>query len=101
MLHRWWSSGAYRLHAPPAGAEIAVLNLCRAPLSSPSVVGLDDGVRRLRQTVTDAAAAPSAGCAADHLAAAWRATCGLHPDPVGAYSEAIKAVECGRGERDR
>lgn len=48
----------------------------------------------LRQTVTDAAAAPSAGSAADHLTAAWRAAYGLHPDPVGAYSEAIKAVEC-------
>ncbi|MEU3400716.1 hypothetical protein [Streptomyces filamentosus] len=52
------------------------------------------GVREaLHQTVTDAAAAPSAGSAADHLAAAWSAAYGLHPDPVGAYSESIKAVE--------
>ncbi|MEH0564424.1 hypothetical protein QBA37_35225 [Streptomyces silvae] len=46
------------------------------------------------QTVADAEAEPSAGSAAEHLATAWRAAYGLHPDPVRAYSEAIKAVEC-------
>ncbi|MFD0042687.1 hypothetical protein ACFVIZ_34175 [Streptomyces anulatus] len=46
------------------------------------------------QTVADAEAEPSAGSAAEHLSAAWRAAYGLHPDPVRAYSEAIKAVEC-------
>ena len=29
-----------------------------------------------------------------HLATAWNACFGLHLDPVRAYSEAIKAVEC-------
>ncbi|WP_405593914.1 hypothetical protein OG741_37465 [Streptomyces sp. NBC_01410] len=47
----------------------------------------------VRQTVSDAAAVPSAGSAADHLATSWKAAYGLHPDPVRAYSEAIKAVE--------
>ncbi|MGW6287291.1 hypothetical protein [Streptomyces sp. NPDC055107] len=46
------------------------------------------------QTVADAEAQPSAGSAAEHVSAAWRAPYGLHPDPVRAYSEAIKAVEC-------
>ncbi|MGA5711173.1 hypothetical protein ACPCK8_32670 [Streptomyces cellulosae] len=48
----------------------------------------------VRQTIGDAAAGPAAGSAADHLAAAWRAAYGRSPDPVRAYSEAIKAVEC-------
>ncbi|MFF3419634.1 hypothetical protein ACFYW9_33880 [Streptomyces sp. NPDC002698] len=43
--------------------------------------------------VDEAAASTSAGSAADHLATAWQAAYGLHPDPVRAYSEAIKAVE--------
>ncbi|MFJ7497825.1 hypothetical protein ACIQZB_43425 [Streptomyces sp. NPDC097727] len=48
----------------------------------------------VRQTIADAAAGPAAGSAADHLAAAWQAAYGRGPDPVRAYSEAIKAVEC-------
>ncbi|MGW3084205.1 hypothetical protein ACWC9F_27750 [Streptomyces sp. NPDC001110] len=53
------------------------------------------GVRdAVRQAVADAEAEPSAGSAAEHLSTAWRAAYGLHPDPVRAYSEAIKAVEC-------
>ncbi|MGW5609520.1 hypothetical protein ACWEWI_26190 [Streptomyces sp. NPDC003753] len=48
----------------------------------------------VRQTIADAAAGPAAGSAADHLAAAWQAAYGRSPDPVRAYSEAIKAVEC-------
>ncbi|MFW3464433.1 hypothetical protein ACN24K_30675 [Streptomyces microflavus] len=48
----------------------------------------------VRQTTADAAAQSSAGSAADHLAAAWQAAYGRSPDPVRAYSEAIKAVEC-------
>ncbi|MER5556714.1 hypothetical protein ABT001_34545 [Streptomyces sp. NPDC002793] len=53
------------------------------------------GVREaVSQTVADAEAESSAGSAAEHLATAWRAAYGLHPDPVRAYSEAIKAVEC-------
>ncbi|MFC9271334.1 hypothetical protein ACFTXJ_26635 [Streptomyces zhihengii] len=47
----------------------------------------------VRQTMADAAAQSSAGSAADHLAAAWQAAYGRSPDPVRAYSEAIKAVE--------
>ncbi|MCG7524207.1 hypothetical protein MHW47_07080 [Streptomyces sp. OfavH-34-F] len=46
------------------------------------------------QTVTDSEAKPNAGSAAEHLSTAWRTAYGLHPDPVRAYSEAIKAVEC-------
>ncbi|MFI9206299.1 hypothetical protein [Streptomyces sp. NPDC053048] len=48
----------------------------------------------VRQTIADAAAGPAVGSAADHLAAAWQAAYGRGPDPVRAYSEAIKAVEC-------
>jgi hypothetical protein len=48
----------------------------------------------VRQTIADAAARSSAGSAADHLATAWQAAYGRGPDPVRAYSEAIKAVEC-------
>jgi hypothetical protein len=48
----------------------------------------------VRQTIADAAAGPSAGSAADHHAAAWQTAYGRGPDPVRAYSEAIKAVEC-------
>jgi hypothetical protein len=47
----------------------------------------------VRQTIADAAARPATGSAADHLAAAWQAAYGRGPDPVRAYSEAIKAVE--------
>ncbi|MFI8784425.1 hypothetical protein ACIGQC_28215 [Streptomyces albidoflavus] len=47
----------------------------------------------VRQTIADAAGASSAGSAADHLATAWQAAYGRGPDPVRAYSEAIKAVE--------
>ncbi|MFD0426032.1 hypothetical protein [Streptomyces parvus] len=46
------------------------------------------------RTVADAEAEPGAGSAAEHLSTAWQAAYGLHPDPVRAYSEAIKAVEC-------
>ncbi|WP_237302798.1 hypothetical protein [Streptomyces sp. S063] len=53
------------------------------------------GVREaVSQAVADAEAKPSAGSAAEHLSISWRAAYGLHPDPVRAYSEAIKAVEC-------
>lgn len=52
--------------------------------------GVRDAVRR---SIADAAVAPAAGSAADHLAAAWQAAYGRSPDPSRAYSEAIKAVE--------
>lgn len=42
------------------------------------------------QTATEK---PDAGSAVGHLQAAWAAAYGLKPDPVRAYSEAIKAVE--------
>ncbi|MEU3226808.1 hypothetical protein ABZ695_27110 [Streptomyces sp. NPDC006976] len=48
----------------------------------------------VRQTIAGAATKPSAGSAADHLATAWQAAYGRGPDPVRAYGEAIKAVEC-------
>ncbi|NEB16620.1 hypothetical protein G3I46_08805 [Streptomyces coelicoflavus] len=48
----------------------------------------------MTQTVTAAAGETSAGSASDHLAIAWKAAYGRQPDPVRAYSEAIKAVEC-------
>ncbi|MGW2463258.1 hypothetical protein ACWC2M_30285 [Streptomyces sp. NPDC001761] len=48
----------------------------------------------VQQTITDVAAGPGAGSAAHHLTAAWQAAYGRGPDPVRAYSEAIKAVEC-------
>ncbi|MFJ2568251.1 hypothetical protein ACIO02_35930 [Streptomyces sp. NPDC087568] len=58
-------------------------------------VRVSPGVRdALHQTVSNAASLTSAGSAADHLTASWQAAYGLHPDPVRAYSEAIKAVEC-------
>jgi hypothetical protein len=47
----------------------------------------------VRQTIAAAAAQPTAGSAADHLAAAWQAAYGRSPDAVRAYSESIKAVE--------
>ncbi|MEU6934808.1 hypothetical protein AB0A05_37575 [Streptomyces sp. NPDC046374] len=47
----------------------------------------------VRQSIADAAASPSAGSAADHLAAAWQAAYGRGPDPVRSYSESVKAVE--------
>jgi hypothetical protein len=43
--------------------------------------------------VASASAALNAGSASDHLRTAWREAHALHPDPVKAYSEAIKAVE--------
>ncbi|GAB2454330.1 hypothetical protein [Streptomyces incanus] len=52
------------------------------------------GVREaVSQTIDEASTAPDAGSAADHLSLSWQAAYGLHPDPVRAYSEAIKAVE--------
>ncbi|MFE3788030.1 hypothetical protein [Streptomyces goshikiensis] len=47
----------------------------------------------VRETLANAAASPTNGSAADHLATAWQAAYGRSPDPVRAYSEAIKAVE--------
>ncbi|MFF8958563.1 hypothetical protein [Streptomyces sp. NPDC014894] len=46
------------------------------------------------RTVADAEDRSSAGSAAGHLSTAWRSAYGPRPDPVRAYSEAIKAVEC-------
>ncbi|MFD3517452.1 hypothetical protein [Streptomyces sp. NPDC058657] len=47
----------------------------------------------VRHTITEAATQQTAGSAADHLAASWQAAYGRSPDPVRAYSEAIKAAE--------
>lgn len=46
-----------------------------------------------RAAVDTAGSSATAGSADDHLAAAWAAAYGRHPDPSRAYSEAIKAVE--------
>ncbi|GHB21390.1 hypothetical protein GCM10010306_012500 [Streptomyces umbrinus] len=70
---------AYRINAGEDGLEVRITPAVR------------DAVNR---TVTEAAAVSSAGSAADHLAAAWKAVYGRQPDPSRAYSEAIKAVEC-------
>ncbi|MGW3926435.1 hypothetical protein [Streptomyces sp. NPDC005093] len=55
-----------------------------------ALVGDGDAVA---PALAGAASAPAAGSAADHLATAWQAAYGRSPDPVRAYSEAIKAVE--------
>ncbi|MDV5142898.1 hypothetical protein R1T08_00790 [Streptomyces sp. SBC-4] len=47
----------------------------------------------VRQSITEAADQQTAGSAADHLEAAWKAAYGRSPQAVRAYSEAIKAVE--------
>ncbi|MEU4609332.1 hypothetical protein [Streptomyces umbrinus] len=73
------AGSAYRVNDDKNGLEIRI------------VAAVRDAVR---QTVADASAVQSSVSAADHLAAAWKAAYGLNPDPVRAYSEAIKAVEC-------
>jgi hypothetical protein len=50
-------------------------------------------VRRVDPTATEAFRQAATGNAAPHLAAAWTAAYGRHPNPSRAYSEAIKAVE--------
>ncbi|MFD6921467.1 hypothetical protein ACFV99_14825 [Streptomyces sp. NPDC059944] len=45
------------------------------------------------KAIANAEGASASGSAAEHLAAAWKAAYGVHPDPVRAYSEAIKAAE--------
>ncbi|MFE2522514.1 hypothetical protein [Streptomyces mirabilis] len=74
-----FAGSAYRVADDNGGLEIRV---------SP---GVRDAIR---QAVNDSASITSAGSAADHLTASWQAAYGLHPDPIRAYSEAIKAVEC-------
>ncbi|MGW2777325.1 hypothetical protein ACWC4C_33320 [Streptomyces olivaceoviridis] len=46
-----------------------------------------------KAAVTSADQDPARGSAGAHLHRAWAAAYALHPDPVRAYSEAIKAVE--------
>jgi hypothetical protein len=45
------------------------------------------------EAVASADTAANAGSAAAHLRTSWTCLHALHPDPVKAYSEAIKAVE--------
>ena len=47
----------------------------------------------LADSITNANARVDAGSAGDHLATAWAHAFAIHPDPVKAYSESIKAVE--------
>jgi hypothetical protein len=49
--------------------------------------------RRVEPAATDAFRIAAAGNPEPHLAAAWAAAYGRHPNPSRAYSEAIKAVE--------
>jgi hypothetical protein len=52
------------------------------------------GVKELVREAIDA----SSGSAGDHLANAWNEAYGRKPDPVKAYSEAIKAVEAAMAQ---
>ncbi|MEU1223075.1 hypothetical protein [Streptomyces microflavus] len=72
------AGSAYRVDDAGTGLEERVVPTVRDAVS---------------QTIADATAAPDAGSAAEHLALSWQAAYGLRPDPVRAYSEAIKAVE--------
>jgi hypothetical protein len=55
---------------------------------------LDPTAEALALSASDAAGQePDRGSAGAHLRRAWEAAYALHPDPVRAYSEAIKAVE--------
>ncbi|MEV7683248.1 hypothetical protein AB0O64_32605 [Streptomyces sp. NPDC088341] len=72
------AGSAYRVNEAADGLEERVTSAVR------------DAVRH---TISDAASQPTAGSAAGHLETAWQAAYGRSPDPVRAYSEAIKAVE--------
>ncbi|WP_199845673.1 hypothetical protein [Streptomyces scabiei] len=72
------AGSAYRVNERGNGLEERVLQPVRDSVST---------------TVRDASASSDVGSAADHLSNAWQAAYGLHPDPVRAYSEAIKAAE--------
>ncbi|MDN3296443.1 hypothetical protein QWM81_20765 [Streptomyces ficellus] len=74
-----YAGSAYRVNDAGNGLEVRISRPVR------------DAVSR---TVADAAGRSATGSASDHLALAWQAAYGMHPDPVRAYSEAIKAVEC-------
>ncbi|MER8040349.1 hypothetical protein [Streptomyces hydrogenans] len=54
---------------------------------------IDETAQRAFASTLAGARTPQSGSAADHLATAWKAAYGQNPDPVKAYSEAIKAVE--------
>ncbi|WP_234342692.1 hypothetical protein [Streptomyces sp. NRRL B-3648] len=72
------AGSAYRVNDAGNGLEERVVPIVRDAVS---------------QTIDDASTATDKGSAADHLALSWQAAYGLRPDPVRAYSEAIKAVE--------
>jgi hypothetical protein len=72
------AGSAYRVEDSADGLEVRVVPGVREAASS---------------TIAEAKDQPDAGSAGEHLTNAWQAAYGLHPDPVGAYSEAIKAVE--------
>ncbi|MEV0982565.1 hypothetical protein [Streptomyces sp. NPDC049915] len=64
----------------------------------PDQAGLCQRVDPTAEALAEAAVAsagrdPARGSAGAHLSRAWAAAYALHPDPVKAYSEAIKAVE--------
>lgn len=79
-LEMWLSEGgsAYKVSDDGSGLEWRV----------------DPTVAAAAKVAVEAASnEPSAGSASEHLELAWRAAYGLHPDPIRAYGEAIKAVE--------
>ncbi|MCM2424291.1 hypothetical protein [Streptomyces sp. RKAG293] len=70
------AGSAYRVNKAQDALEWRIIPAAREPVM---------------ETIEEASVSSSAG---DHLAAAWQAAYGVHPDSVRAYSEAIKAVEC-------
>jgi hypothetical protein len=84
---------------PPDPAWEDEASLERMLAAANSVWRVSDRFRglehRVDPTVTQAVqvAADVDPTAGDHLAAAWEAAYGLHPDPDKAYSEAVRAVE--------
>jgi hypothetical protein len=72
------AGSAYRVNADGTGLEERITPAVRDAAA---------------EAAAEAAAAPSAGSAAEHLGSAWQSAYGVRPDPVRAYSEAIKAVE--------
>ncbi|MFF6948255.1 hypothetical protein ACFZAD_06285 [Streptomyces iakyrus] len=92
-----------RSHDLEASSAVIALNLMLSEGGSAYRVGDDldcletrimpAADKAVKQTISDTAGLSATGSAAAHLTSAWKAAYGRHPDPVRAYSEAIKAVE--------
>ncbi|MEU3394973.1 hypothetical protein [Streptomyces albidoflavus] len=87
--HAPWQKDALSAMLDDAGSAYRI-NEARDGLEEKVAPAVRDAVR---QTIADAAGTPFTGSAANHLATAWQAAYGRGPNPVRAYSEAIKAVE--------